>query len=65
MRLQTALCNVELQGSLTRGQSVLDFEAPEQQHNVRVVTDMDMQGVLRMLNTSVAPESELYFPDLS
>ena len=49
-----AWCNVELQGSLTRGQTVFDFSAPEERHNVQVVSDMDMEGVMRLLSNSVS-----------
>ena len=51
--MQTALCNVELQGSLTRGESVFDYSAPKDKHNVRVVTDMDMRVVMKLLDSAV------------
>ena len=45
---------MELQGSLTRGQTVFDFNAPKEKHNVQVVTEMDMKGVMRLLSDSVS-----------
>lgn len=50
--LQGALCHVEV-GASTRGQSIFDFTAPEEQHNVSVVTEIDMQAVMKMLSEAV------------
>lgn len=53
--LQEAYCCVELHGSLTRGQLIVDekqqYKTPA---NVRLVTDVDMDRLKAMLSDSVS-----------
>lgn len=52
---QKYFVSVELQGALTRGQTVIDYRASKGiSPNVEVVTEVDMEGVLRLLKQSVS-----------
>lgn len=58
LTLQDVYCTVELNGQHTRGQMVIDWQDQmKQKANVRLISSVDMEKVLRMLKDSVRESS--------